>query len=92
MSTLISASLKYGLAPGICLYLVWQLSSGIAADVRSTRDMLQLHMEATIRLQQTLDRQEHWQAVLVDLSRQQCVNSAKSASERSGCFLGGGGR
>ena len=90
MTTLLSATLKFGLAPAICLYLVWALTTGIGQEVRANHDILSSHVEATVRLQQALDRQEYLLQALVDLARQQCVNSAKTSMERNACFLPGG--
>ena len=81
--------LQVGVPAAIACFLVWVISTQVVAEVRQTRTLLESHTAATSALVGSFDRQERLLEVIRDISRQACVNQAKTSSGAQSCFDAG---
>lgn len=68
-----------GVPSVIALYLVWQFTSSMEADLKDLNKAMPLHVQATERLNSTNER-------ILGVLQSICVNSAKNNGEREKCF------
>jgi hypothetical protein len=78
----IAAIYKFGVIPGVMVFLVYLIAFGLQADVRATREMQQ-------SMNAKLDRQDRLQERMLGVMLTQCVNSAANPQERTDCVRSG---
>lgn len=86
---LITGVMKFGVIPGAFLWLLYLITAGMQADVKSIKDTQHEH---AIESRAAIVRQDRLQGVMIDLLRAQCVNSAKTYQERQSCLMAGASR
>lgn len=75
--------LRYGIAALISIWLVWQLSGDIKADLRETLNVVKSHTLAT---DVNMSEVRFSLQALVNLQLQRCTSEAKNRDERDACF------
>lgn len=85
--------LQVGVPATIAIFLVFKLSTNVDLKLDQNLQTLQSHATfgaaAVSSINERLADAERQQAVMIDLLRVQCVNSAKSSVERGECLRAG---
>ncbi|SRR6187399_1041206 len=89
VTSILSATAKYGLPTVVACWLLWVGVTQLVTDVRENRLLMQAHMEATQRIEQSIGRAEQGQIRIERVLRQSCVNAAKDYGERQSCWSAG---
>lgn len=89
MTQLLSAIAKYGLPSVLVCWFAWFLMNSLLNDVRQNREMLQSHIEAGTRIEQSLQRSEARQDRIEGILRQSCVNAARDRAQQQACWAAG---
>ncbi len=89
VTSILSATAKYGLPTVVACWLLWVGVTQLVTDVRENRILMQQHMEATQRIEQSINRAEASQGRIERVLRQSCVNVAKDYLQRQSCWSAG---
>jgi phosphomevalonate kinase len=68
---------------GIAIFLIYQLTMGMQANVATTANLVQQHAEESKRNEDDFDRLLR---TLLNVTVQQCVNAASTEAKRDACF------
>lgn len=77
---------KTGLA-GIAVFLVWALQGAIRSDVTEIKTDLKAHMLASDERDKTSNERDAVLKSILNITVQQCVNSAATQGKRDACFV-----
>lgn len=89
VTSVLSAVAKYGLPTALVCYLVYVGVNQLVSDVRNNRELIQAHIEASVRMEQSMSRSEARQDRIESVLRQSCVNQARSEDQRQLCWNAG---
>lgn len=78
--------LQVGIIGALFAYLIFWVTSQVSAQITNIDTKVTAHASATEKMLLTLQEQAVQQKVLVNVSRQMCVNMGKTVSDRNACF------
>ena len=77
---------ELGILPFLALYLIWNATERGQKQLDSISVQLQQHNIAMEELKGTAERQTNQNELLIDISRQLCINSGRTYEDRSACW------
>ena len=89
MNPWVKLALQVGVPSVIALFLVQQLAINFNSKLDSTTELLRTHTATTIAIADRLLIRDSQFERLVALTFAQCVNAAKSSTERNECVRAG---
>lgn len=89
MTQILTSVAKYGLPTVLVCYLIYVGVNQLIMDVRLNRELMQTHIEASARIEQSLSRSEARQDRIESVLRQSCVNAAQDRAQQQACWSAG---
>lgn len=89
VTSILSAVAKYGLPSALVCYLVYVGVNQLVMDVRANRELMQAHIEASQRIESSLQRSEARQDRIESVLRQSCVNASRDRAQQQACWSAG---